>query len=585
MTVNRVTMLSAAALLVGVCHASAQAPSPAAGCWSGTVFDGASQFRAAIELVAAGNRRNGMLHALARELDSDSLADISVHGDSLAFTVPNVSGARFSGRLVHNGEAYAGNVVQGDRTGPFRFARSTDPHPARRLVGYWSGALESGGAPVLRIGLAFAGAPCGDVLMTMDSPDQSVENLRVTALSVTGDSVRFEMTYIGGAFVGVVSASGDTIRGRWSQGGGTLDLRVSRTDSATPVRRPQEPIPPYPYDAEDVTFTNPAAGITLAGTLTLPRGNGPFPAAVLLSGSGAQNRDEALMGHRPFLVIADYLTRNGIAVLRYDDRGVGGSEGNTMEATLRDNAADAIAAVEWLARDSRIDGRKIGLIGHSEGGWVAPLAASRSDAVAFNVLLAGPGVSGEELLHAQTAALYRAEGVRDEVLEAYRAYATELFEVVREATGFEAAGAAIERRRARVIDSLPRHLAAALDSLWGLTPAAQREQQLRMMLTPWFRHLLDFDPRPVLAGVRAPILALIGEKDLQVPPGQNIPALRAACTASGHQDCTIMELEGLNHLFQHAETGRVAEYARIEETFAPEALDIISRWILARVGS
>jgi pimeloyl-ACP methyl ester carboxylesterase len=299
----------------------------------------------------------------------------------------------------------------------------------------------------------------------------------------------------------------------------------------------------------------------------------------MLTGSGAQNRDETVMGHRPFLILADHLTRHGIATLRVDDRGVGGSTGNVMTATIADNAGDALAGVAFLKSQPKIDARRIGLLGHSEGGWVAPLAATRSADVAFLVLLAGPAVTGEEIRHAQDSVMAVLSGAPLDYVAADRAVSQALYDalkaepndslaLIRMAEAAEAAG-----------QRLSAEQRARLDSAWA---GVNVEQVWRPLVTPWFRYLLTYDPRPALTQLQVPVLAIFGEKDVQVPPAQSVPPMEAAFRAAGNRDATIRVFPGLNHLFQHAETGLIAEYGRIEETLAPEVLQAIAEWITAR---
>ncbi len=290
------------------------------------------------------------------------------------------------------------------------------------------------------------------------------------------------------------------------------------------------------------------------------------------------------MGHRPFLVLADYLTSRGIAVLRVDDRGVGGSTGSTMQATLEDNVSDVLTGIAFLRNRPEIDGRRTGLIGHSEGGWIAPIAATQSSDVAFIVLLAGPGVSGEELLYAQQAALLRAGGQTEAYIAGNDHLSRVVFEVIRQTDDKAEAKQLIDQGIERLRAGLSEAERAAVDAVRAGIPETQRDAQLATMLTPWFRYLLDYDPALVLRKVSVPVLALIGELDLQVPHDQNIPALETAFSEGATDDYMVLELPGLNHLFQTAETGAISEYAQIEETFAPAALEGVGGWILERMG-
>jgi len=304
----------------------------------------------------------------------------------------------------------------------------------------------------------------------------------------------------------------------------------------------------------------------LAGTLTLPKGEGPFPAALLIAGSGPQDRDESLANHRPFLLIADALTRKGIAVLRYDKRGVGKSTGNPDAATTMDLAADAQAGLAFLKSRKEIDRAKIGLIGHSEGAMIAPYLAVRSKDVKWLVLLAAPATTGEKTLLNQSELIGRAGGLSDEQLEP--------------SLGFDRAAYALVRKE-KDPNALAEKLVALVkeSGLDAALPPAVLETQLRMLASPWFRFFLDYDPLPNLKAVNCPVLALYGQKDLQVAPKANLPLLQKALQDSMNTQAETRQLPELNHSFQHAYTGTPAEYAAIEETFSPEALALIVDWV------
>lgn len=442
----------------------------------------------------------------------------------------------------------------------------------------WQGALEVGSVK-LRLVLKISKAPDGTRSATMDSVDQGAMNLPVDSITIEDKTMRFTMKSIGGSYEGALSEDGTEVAGTWTQSGQSLPLTFKRLEGATQapeLKRPQEPKKPYPYREEKVFFENTEAGITLAGTLTLPQAKGPFPAVVLISGSGQQDRDETVFGHRPFLVLADYLTRRGIAVLRFDDRGAGKSTGDPAKATSADFATDALAAVKYLQTRQEIDAKKIGLIGHSEGGLIAPMvAAQASEEIAFIVLLAGPGVLGEEILYAQYALIAKANGASDEVIAQNRALYEQTFAVLKEE---QDDAVAAERLRALIQEALEQMSDEDRKTL-GMSEE-MIEIQIRQMLSPWFRYFLTYDPRPTLAKVRCPVLALSGEKDLQVPPSQNLPEIIKALEAGGNSDYTVTKLASLNHLFQTSRTGSPSEYAQIEETFSPVALEVISHWIL-----
>ena len=435
---------------------------------------------------------------------------------------------------------------------------------APAVAGTWAGVLDTGGAGTLRLVFHLTPAADGALSATMDSPDQGAFGIATGPVTVTADSLRIEVPVVAGHYEGAIAAGGERIDGTWNQGGMSLPLVLEPSEDAGPAR-PQEPTEPYPYQALDVRFDSEADGVTLAGTLTLPTGDGPHPAVVLISGSGPQDRDETVFGHKPFLVLSDHLTRQGIAVLRYDDRGVAESSGDISTAVTPDFADDAEGAVRFLLGRPELDPSRIGLIGHSEGALVAPIVANRSPDVAFVVLLAGTGVNGEELLVMQLIAINRAMGVSEEITQQRSGLQKELLGLL---AGAPDEGAAIERAR--------EVLAGA-----GVTGQAA-DAQVAALQSPWMQYFLTYDPIPELRQLEVPVLAVWGEKDTQVPPDGNRAQVDAALAASGNADVTSVVLPGLNHLFQTADTGATTEYATIEETFSPVALDQISEWIAER---
>jgi uncharacterized protein len=471
------------------------------------------------------------------------------------------------------------------RCGPIELARLDPLHvpPRPELTGTWSGQIQAFGLPVV---VHVAAGPCGTTVGSLDSPTQNASQLYFTAAQASGDSLVFAIAYIGATFHGTLRNTA-VIEGQFVQGGITSPLRLIRGESgAAVVRRPQDPVGPLPYRVVDVTIDNPSGRVTLAGTLTLPPGPGPHPAVVLLSGSGTQGRDGEIMGHRLGLVQADYFTRRGVAVLRTDDRGVGGSSGNTFRATLSDRAGDARATIVFLRARPEINPRAVGVVGHSEGGLVALLAAAESPDVAFVVLLATPGIPMAELRPLQAEAIARASGATEALIKAHAAFQRAMVEHVRTYTGDRVETRA---RMRHALDSIGAQLQgperSAFDSVIASFGGGNLDRsidaQLDVQLTPWFRDLLVFDPRPTLRTLRQPLLALVGEKDVQVPAMPTLAALRQAF-ARGNRDATAELVAGVNHLFQHAPTGRVDEYGLIEETMAPQVLRRVTDWIVAR---
>ena len=353
---------------------------------------------------------------------------------------------------------------------------------------------------------------------------------------------------------------GNRLQGTWLQSGQSFPLTLEPGPLRIVLR---EPLAPFPYRQVSVSVPNRAAKIALAGSLTLPPGAGPFPAVLLVPGSGPMDRDETVFGHHPFLVLADALTRRGLAVLRLDDRGVGRSTGNFSAATAFDLAQDAEAAFDYLKQRPEVDPRRVGLLGHSEGGMLAPVIASRRPDVAFIVLLAGPGEPGDALLLSQAKAMNVAAGVPPEAQAANARVQRVVFAIVRRV-----------QTTAELQTRLQQEQAA------GRLPKVPW-QRLMLGSLPWFRSFLDFDPQIYLRRVSCPVLALIGARDTQVPAEENLPLIRAALQQAGNRDVQVTELPGLNHLFQTAVTGLPAEYASSPETIAPVALQVISDWVAA----
>ncbi|HEY2013385.1 MAG TPA: alpha/beta fold hydrolase [Bryobacteraceae bacterium] len=391
------------------------------------------------------------------------------------------------------------------------------------IVGTWQGAIQAG-AVTLRLGLHVSKNDKGELTSKLDSIDQGATGLPVALTTVSGNKVSLEMPAMRARFEGTLNAGGTEIAGTFLQGA-AMPLTFKRVAKIEGLNRPQTPKPPFPYNAVEVAYET-KSGIKLAGTLTEPKGAGPFAAAILITGSGPQDRDETLFEHKPFWVIADYLTRRGIAVLRVDDRGTGKSTGNSSRATLDDMADDVLAGVEHLKGRKEIDGRRIGVIGHSEGGIVGPAAAVRSGSIAFVVMLAGTGVDGEHLVYRQAELINRAAGASDAAVAKNRAVQEMIIDALRSESDEQAALAKMRAGWAQ----MKAASSEAERQQMGLGDAAM-EGQFQAMLSPEMRSFLFFDPAPVLRKLKAPVLALNGSRDLQVPPSQNLPAIAAALAA------------------------------------------------------
>lgn len=447
-------------------------------------------------------------------------------------------------------------------------AQRTDSMNGKSVVGNWEGKLTLPGTS-LRIRFHIKRNDSGHWTATMDSPDQNAYGIPVSAVESNHGTVTLDVKAIHGVYEGSLSEDYKHLKGTWKQAGQVFPLELQKTskhDESEEVKRPQEPKPPYPYHSDSVTFQNKIDNVTLAGTLTYPNGSGPFPALILISGSGAQDRDETIADHKPFLVIADYLTRRGFAVLRYDDRGVGGSGGSLEGATTRDLSNDAQSAVRYLSGDQKIDKNRIGLIGHSEGGIQAILLAARDKQIKAVVLLASPAQPGSAISLEQIQEISRAKGVPQDAINKN----LKLQKKVLSLSNRKIDSAQMNKEVKEIIkEEFPDMSDSRSESM-----AQNISSQL---LNPWSRYYMTFDPKQTLSKLKIPVLALYGSKDLQVLAKNNAPVARKALAED--KAASVEILNGLNHLFQKANSGLPEEYGQIQQTFSPEALEIIGKWL------
>ncbi len=393
---------------------------------------------------------------------------------------------------------------------------------AADVAGSWRGTLDAGIAK-LRLGVNVKRADSGALTATMDSYDQGAIGIPIDSITQDGNRIHFAMAALNASYKGELTSDGNAIEGTFTQAGRDHPLRLTRGTGGMAMNRPQEPRPPWPYREEEVILDETKAGVKLGGTLTLPSGAGPFPAVVLLSGSGLHDRNETLFGHKPFLVIADYLTRHGAAILRFDDRGVGKSTGNKMASTGDELAGDAVAWVELLRTRKDIAPNHVGLIGHSEGGILAPLAAVRSADVAFIVMLAGPAIPGDQLLKLQARAMMRAAGTPESMIRQENEVQEKLFAILRAGGDPKAVDARLRETLRDFLAALPEAQRRALGD-----PQQFADAQVKTMMSPDMRSIILSDPEKTLRQVKCPVLALNGALDLQVPADANLPALVAA---------------------------------------------------------
>lgn len=553
---------------------SALAQSDRTGDWIGTLQTPAGGLRLLVTIEASPE---GELSAVLESLDQAPgqkipVSTILVDENRLSFEIAAI-GARFAGSWNAETESYDGVFSQGLDL-PLSLSR-----PAASLQpliygmdGVWETDLVRG-ETVLHLVLNIETAESGTTI-SLDSVDQGAYGIPVVDFVRDGEQVSFRIPAANVSYVGTLDVDATSMTGNWTRPGyPDAELRFDRTsEHVTPPHRPQEPVEPLPYPAEEVRFANAQTeDVILAGTFTRPATPGPHPAVVLISGSGPQDRDESVWEHRPFAVLADHLTRNGIAVLRYDDRGFGESTGNFANAVSADFATDTAAAVAWLQMRDDVDPDAIGLIGHSEGGLIAPMLGAGNDDIAFLVLLAAPGTTGRELILEQSIAMAEASGLDAEAIARIR----ETSEQVNDA-------AAADTSRRELVLALNEILTSERLAAMGV-PEDQREMMISQLSRDWYRSLMRHDPLPWLEQLEQPVLAINGTLDLQVLHARNLAGIRRGL--ADNPDATVLALDGLNHLFQTAETGLIAEYATIEETFSPDALDLISDWINARFGT
>ena len=439
---------------------------------------------------------------------------------------------------------------------------------AQDISGKWNGILKVQGTQ-LRLVFNISKTDKG-YSSTMDSPDQGAKGIPVTTTSYDNSFLKLEVLNAGIKYEGALDKNG-SFNGVYKQGGQSFPLILTKKKvEKEKVVRPQEPINPYPYYSEEVKFENTKDKIELAGTLTLPEKNGKFPAVILITGSGPQNRDEELLGHKPFLVLADFLTRNGIAVLRFDDRGTAKSTGDFRKATTFDFVKDVESAIKYLQTRKEINKNSIGLIGHSEGGIIAPIIASKNKNIDFIVLMAGSTLRGDKLLLLQKYKIEMQMGINKQLVENNQQIFAGAYEIILNES----------IRNELISDTLSNYF---ISKYGRALPENQMIALINQLTSPWIINFIRLDPAIYLEEISCPILAINGSKDIQVPSKENLEIIENIFKKSKNTKVKIKELEGLNHLFQECETGATSEYATIEQTISPIALKEILNWINIQV--
>ena len=557
--------------------------------WYGTMDAGPRVFRFVIK---TSKSEKGQPTAELTSLDEGGskfkLDDFVIDPTQLRFTLKSEK-ATYQSQLSDDGKKATGKWLQGSANLDLVLEKK-ESVPPDIPDEVWLGTLNAG-VQKLDIQVRVYPAKNEKKIVFVDSVSQNVGGFKAEKKD-DGNKVTIDVPSFRAKYSGEKNADATEIIGKWSQGI-PLELRLIRkklvvsSAKVAPIR-PQTPQVPFPYDIEEVTFKNEVDGTVLAGTLTRPKSSGPFPVAILISGSGPQDRDETLLDHKPFWVLADHLSRRGIAVLRFDDRGVGKSTGKFENATTQDFAGDVRSALSFVKKESSIDASRVGLIGHSEGGLVATLVAAKNKDVAWVVLMASPGVNGEEILYSQGQLILAAEGGGEAARKRQRLLQEHVFATAKELTAKDD----IEPLVISVVDKIMASENDVHSKEGSKKPKSDEDDQasrnvllelvranLNVMNDPWFRFFASYEPGPDLQRIECPVLAINGEKDVQVDPKLNLSKIESYLKAGGNSHFTIKELPGLNHLFQSCKTGGISEYQSIEETIAPVALETIATWL------
>lgn len=537
--------------------------------WYGTMsIPDLRQFRFLVKLKEQAGEWSGSLVSFDEGAREFAITNVVNSEERLSFQM-KLTGAVYEGSPDDDGQSVTGKWKQGGGELDLVFKR-VEAAPERETEAIWKGQIN---AVIQKLDIAFVKLKSGELLF--DSISQKVGGFYAKDES-TDDEVIFKVPVMRASFEGKYSEDKSRIEGKWTQGGPQFDLVLEKAEVrdlvAEEIRRPQTPKPPFPYSSKDITFPSKNSEVTLAGTLTIPDGD-VAAAVVMISGSGPQDRDESLLDHKPFWVIADHFSRHGIAVLRYDDRGFGKSSGNFADATSFDFADDAEGGLEYLRALPELKDVPVGLCGHSEGGLIGPILGVRNDAVAFVVMMAGTGVNGEQILYKQLRLIMEAENTEAEEVERAAWFQRNLLSTIVANTD-----ASREELREKVIAAAKEKLAAENREIEDLE--SKVDAGLVRAASPWFRTFLTYDPQDSLQQLQCPVLVINGEKDLQVDPDQNLPAIRAALEKAGNKRFEIIEYPGLNHLFQQCKTGSMSEYQSTEETFNEKPLTKMTEWIL-----
>ena len=539
--------------------------------WQGILDAGGAKLTLNIEITRAGDTLSGTIFSVEQNNAAIPLSKVSIDEKTVILEAATVQ-ATFRGEIDKDGALAIGTWTQMGRefdltinkVDSFEIASTTEH------IEMWVGVLDVG--IELETGLKIFQDDEGTLTAKMDSYDQAALNIPVN-FERDGDTYKMWLENLKMEYEATLNEDKTELTGTFKQAGREfpLVLKKKKLDYTPTKKRPQTPKEPFPYASIEVEIPNTQQEITLSGTLTLPEGEGPFPAAILITGSGPQDRDETILGHKPFLVIADHLSRNGIAVLRYDERGVGKSTGVFATATSADLAKDVVSVLDYLQTQEKINKDKVGLIGHSEGGLIAPIVAASRPDVGFVVMLAGTGVNGGAILESQSTAMLRAAGIPEAALKANQ----DIFQAMHRFLK------ANPEATAQEVSAACKTVADKLEEGPLRSQTAKSAEELgNMVTTPWMRYFILYDPAENLAKVSCPLLAMNGEKDLQILIDLNFEAIEKALQSGGNPHYDMVRFPNMNHLFQETDgTGMPTEYGSIDQTFSPKALKVMTDWI------
>jgi uncharacterized protein len=563
-------------LFIGLGLMAAEAVASVEGDWDGKLVVGSETIPLVIHLSNSQGKWQGTLDSPAQGGFDIPMSQVIFKDNHLMFELEKM-GIHYEGTYDAANDSIQGTFIQGaSLTLDFKRAvkQKYEAHMEQEtLLGVWSGVIETPMSPlsfVIHVALKD-----GKLVATADSPDQGATGIPIEKVNIKDGEVTFKMESIGASYTARFLIGKDVLDGQFKQGPAVLPLTMDKKPLETKqANRPQTPKAPFAYDVEEVVVHNAKANIDLAGSLTLPKDRKIRAAAILITGSGGQDRDETLFGHKPFLVIADHLTKQGYAVLRMDDRGMGGSGGSMETSTSADFVTDIEAAMNFLQKRADMPKNKIGLIGHSEGGMIAPMLAAQRNDVAFVIMMAGPGIKIVDLYTQQRELVFSTMGLPAESVSQITRLDRIAFDKINQLPLGAGPDESLLKIGQRIFAS-----AGAPDEE---TQTKQAKELMKAWTSTWFRYFLQFDPEPFLAETKAPILAINGELDIQVTAKENLAGIKETLANNSHPDFETKAYPQLNHLFQPAKTGAITEYAKIEQTIAPIVLEDIAKWLNKR---